>query len=89
MKWIGRERSSNVEDRRGMARPVAGGMGIIGIIIAVIYMFMGGDPQQITQIIQQQQTQSAPAAAPDVNDEEAAFVSVVLKDTEDIWEKIF
>ena len=89
MKWIGRERSSNVEDRRGMARPVAGGMGIIGIIIAVIYMFMGGDPQQVTQIIQQQQTQSAPAAAPDANDEEAAFVSVVLKDTEDIWEKIF
>ena len=72
-----------------MGRPVAGGVGIIGIIIAVIYMFMGGDPQQVTQIIQQQQSTSAPASAPDANDEEAAFVSVVLKDTEDIWEKIF
>ena len=41
MKWIGRERSGNVEDRRGMARPVAG-VGIVGIIIAVIYMFLGG-----------------------------------------------
>ena len=88
MKWIGRERSSNVEDRRGMAKPVAGGFGIVGIIIAVIYMFLGGDPAQMTQVIQQQQ-QSAPAQAPDANDEDAAFVAVVLKDTEDIWEKIF
>lgn len=88
MKWIGRQRSSNVEDRRGMAKPVAGGVGIVGIIIAVIYMFLGGDPAQVTQMIQQQQ-QSAPTQAPDANDEDAAFVAVVLKDTEDIWEKIF
>ena len=90
MKWIGRERSGNVEDRRGMARPVAG-VGIVGIIIAVIYMFLGGDPQQVTQILQQQQVgnTSVPAKAPDPNDEDAAFVAVVLKDTEDIWEKLF
>lgn len=89
MKWIGRERSSNVEDRRRMSKPVAGGVGVIGIIIAIIYMLLGGDPQQVAEIVQQQQTQTAPAAAPDTNDEEAAFVSVVLKDTEDVWEKIF
>lgn len=89
MKWIGRERSSNVEDRRRMSKPVAGGVGVIGIIIAIVYMLLGGDPQQVAEIVQQQQTQTAPAAAPDANDEEAAFVSVVLKDTEDVWEKIF
>ncbi|MBK9402619.1 MAG: neutral zinc metallopeptidase [Bacteroidetes bacterium] len=88
MKWIGRQRSTNVDDRRGMAKPAAG-IGIVGVIIAIIYMFLGGDPQQAVQIIQQQQSSSAPAKAPDPNDEDAAFVSVVLKDTEDIWEKIF
>jgi predicted metalloprotease len=88
MKWIGRQRSTNVDDRRGMAKPAAG-IGIVGVIIAIIYMFLGGDPQQAVQIIQQQQSSSAPANAPDPNDEDAAFVSVVLKDTEDIWEKIF
>jgi len=88
MKWTGRQRSTNVDDRRGMSKPAAG-IGIVGVIIAIIYMFLGGDPQQAVQIIQQQQSSSAPAQAPDPNDEEAAFVSVVLKDTEDIWEKIF
>lgn len=89
MKWKGRQGSGNVEDRRGMAKPVAG-LGLVGLIIAVVYMFLGGDPQDAVRIIQQQQqTESVPAKAIDPNDEEAAFVAVVLKDTEEIWEKIF
>jgi uncharacterized protein len=89
MKWRGRERSSNVDDRRGMARPVAG-LGIGGIIIVVIYMFLGGDSSELANIIQQQQQAGATQSTPvDPNDEDAVFVSVVLKDTEDVWEKIF
>jgi uncharacterized protein len=89
MKWLGRERSGNVNDRRGMSRPVAG-LGIGGIIVVVIYMFLGGDSAELANILQQQQqTTNAPNTAVDPNDEDAVFVSVVLKDTEDVWEKIF
>ncbi|MBK9638333.1 MAG: zinc metallopeptidase [Bacteroidetes bacterium] len=88
MKWLGRERSGNVDDRRGMSRPAAG-LGIGGIIVVVIYMFLGGDSAELANILQQQQTSNAPNTAIDPNDEDAVFVSVVLKDTEDVWEKIF
>ena len=88
MKWLGRERSGNVDDRRGMSRPAAG-LGIGGIIVVVIYMFLGGDSAELANILQQQQTTNAPNTAVDPNDEDAVFVSVVLKDTEDVWEKIF
>ncbi len=88
MKWLGRERSGNVDDRRGMSRPAAG-LGIGGIIVVVIYMFLGGDSAELANILQQQQTNNAPSTAVDPNDEDAVFVSVVLKDTEDVWEKIF
>ena len=44
---LGSQRSSgNVEDRRGMGM-VGGGLGIGGLIIAVIAMFMGVDPTAI------------------------------------------
>ena len=88
MKWLGRERSGNVDDRRGMSRPAAG-LGIGGIIVVVIYMFLGGDSAELANILQQQQTTNAPNTAIDPKDEDAVFVSVVLKDTEDVWEKIF
>lgn len=88
MKWLGRERSGNVDDRRGMSRQAAG-LGIGGIIVVVIYMFLGGDSAELANILQQQQTTNAPNTAVDPNDEDAVFVSVVLKDTEDVWEKIF
>lgn len=88
MKWLGRERSGNVDDRRGMVRPAAG-LGIGGIIVVIIYMFLGGDSAQLATILQQQQATTAQSTPVDPNDEDAVFVSVVLKDTEDIWEKIF
>ena len=47
MRWQGRERSQNVEDRRGM-RPAGlaiGGGGVIALLIAVVAMFLGADPQ--------------------------------------------
>lgn len=56
MQWQGRQGSSNVEDVRGgggsgfpgggMAAG-GGGIGCLGIIIAIIYMMMGGNPGDI------------------------------------------
>jgi predicted metalloprotease len=89
MRWKGRERSGNVEDRRG-ARPgglaVGGGLG--GLVLVVVVLLMGGDPRQLLQMTEQMTTEQGPAGgAPGqpLNDEAGEFVSVVLKDTEDVW----
>ncbi len=92
MLWQGRQGSSNVDDRRGVSGGglVAGG-GIIGVIVLLVNFFMGGgDVSQLPQVLdgnrpQQEMTTEQSAA----EDQMAQFVSVVLKDTEDVWDKIF
>jgi len=93
MKWKGRQRSTNVDDRRGKSSggKLAAGGGIIGLIFLAIQFFSGdGD---VTDILNQIQTQS-PATTEEraLTPEElelGEFVEVVLKDTEDIWSNIF
>ncbi len=88
MKWKGRSRSSNVEDRRGMGG-VAGGLGGIGIIIVIIYTLLGGNPGDIMQNIDTGQTSNTPYVATQEEEALAEFVSVVLADTEVVWSEIF
>ena len=95
MRWQGGRRSENVEDRRGLSAGPAGGLGLVGVlVVAGLAWLMGADPRQILQLLSQTQS-GAPAAsesqgaAPDPNDPQAAFVSVVLADTEDTWTAIF
>jgi predicted metalloprotease len=49
MRWMGRQGSGNVEDRRGIGGPVAVGGGIIGVIALLVNFLLGGnvDPSQI------------------------------------------
>lgn len=91
MLWKGRRGSGNVEDRRGIsAKNLTIGGGLTGIIIAVIVMFLGGDPTEVLQQFQTQQEQtSIPSESGTEEDEMAQFVSVVLADTEEIWIKLF
>ncbi|MEL7533429.1 MAG: neutral zinc metallopeptidase [Bacteroidota bacterium] len=92
MRWQGRQGSSNVEDRRGgggrtMRR--AGGIGIGTIIIAVIALLLGGDPMAVLEEASSGgQVQTQPMQA-DPNDELGQFASVVLKETEEVWNKLF
>ncbi len=92
MKWQGRQGSGNVEDRRGMSkgRMVAGG-GIGTIIILLIVLLLGGDPVKLLDSIQQGSpaTETSQITSSAEEDEMAQFVSVVLKDTETVWSKIF
>jgi len=93
MQWLGRRGSSNVEDRRGLSGGgIATGGGIIGVIIYLIYSFIGGgngDTSQLPPLSPQgQQTELTPEEKK-ADDERAQFVSVVLKETEDVWNKIF
>ena len=90
MKWQGRERSENVEDRRGMGtggRMAVGG-GIGTVLIVLIVLLMGGDPSALLDDpgMMTRTEQYAPSAE---EEDLAYFVSVVLKDTETVWGEIF
>lgn len=90
MKWIGRRQSDNVEDRRGMSGgKVAIGGGVIGIIVIVINLLMGGDPNAVLNQLQQQTAPQSEVAVDPAEDEMAKFVSVALADNEDVWKAIF
>ncbi len=91
MRWKGREKSTNVEDRRGMSsgKKVAGGT-IGTLVIVLIVWLLGGNPSAvINQLQTETTTEAAPANYSAEEEELVAFVSVVLKDTEDIWKKLF
>lgn len=86
----------------GLGRRTArtgGGIGILGIVILVIMFFMGADPMQLLAIAlggdpagSASGYEEAPRAeprAPAETDEHAAFMGVVLEDTEETWGKLF
>jgi uncharacterized protein len=89
MKWQGRERSGNIEDRRGMsAGRMAAGGGIGTIIIVLIVLLLGGDPSQLlNNLTGGAETEQVSSTAEE--DQMAEFVGVVLKDTETVWGKLF
>jgi uncharacterized protein len=93
MQWFGRRESTNVEDRRGFSGGgIAAGGGIIGVIIYLLYTFLGGnsvDPSQIPQINPQSRQTTLTPERQKADDQRASFVKVVLADTEDIWTEIF
>lgn len=90
MRWQGRQGSGNVEDRRGRGGLAIGG-GIGGVIVLVLTLLFGGNPSDILngggggQPAAEQGASGNTAA----QDEQGQFVSVVLKDTEDVWNKLF
>ena len=98
MRWQGREKSKNVEDRRGMSggAKTAGGLGlgalIIVFLVGVLFdVDISGLMQAGNTATQQQQHQPSTSRAEvgGQGDELGEFVAVTLKDTEDVWKKIF
>jgi predicted metalloprotease len=94
MRYKGRRQSSNVEDRRGMSsgRKVGLGGGIGTIVIVLIVVLLGGDPESAMELMQTGQgtTQTTQNYQPTAHEQELAeFVSVVLADTEDVWHSLF
>lgn len=91
MKWQGRQGSGNILDRRGSRRggmAIGGGLG--AIVIAIIVLLLGGDPSQLLNMSPgDQDAATEQVTTTPAEDEMAQFVSVVLKDTETVWGKIF
>ncbi|GLY08875.1 KPN_02809 family neutral zinc metallopeptidase [Pseudobacillus badius] len=90
MKWRGRRESANVEDRRGRGGGTLIGGGIGGLILILVFAFLGGDPADLMNGLQT--TDDANTGTYEETEKEkelSRFVSVVLADTEDVWSEIF
>ena len=102
MKWDDQRQSENVEDRRGGGGG-GGGFGLGGrsiglgsVVIALVAGWIFGiNPLTVLGLLDGSgggpapSAQSAPAARPPATDRQAAFVSTVLADTEDVWREQF
>ena len=84
MRWVGRQGSGNVSDRRGMGGKLALGGGVGGIVVLLLSLLFGNNPLETINV-----GTSGNNATSAAEDEQAKFVSVVLKDTEDVWNKLF
>jgi len=91
MRWKDRRASSNVEDRRGLSVKqgmVGGGLGTLILVLAIY--FLGGNPSQLLNSLQMQQTTDSSSYVPTAEENELAqFVSVVLAETENVWTDLF
>ncbi|HEX2208716.1 MAG TPA: neutral zinc metallopeptidase [Longimicrobium sp.] len=91
MRWQGRGRSGNIEDRRGMGGGgIAAGGGIGAVVIGLIYFLLTGDPSGV-QVpaggAGDHQAQSGPVDP--ATDTLGLFVSTILRDTEVTWGELF
>jgi uncharacterized protein len=94
MRWKEGRRSENVEDRRGIPAGVAIGGGIGTLLIVLVATFLGADPRQVLNLLQNQQQAApnqggAPVPGDPAEEERADFVRAVLADTEDVWDDVF
>jgi predicted metalloprotease len=95
MDLEGQRESDNVEDRRGLTlgRTAAVGGGLGTLVLAVVYMLLGGDPRAVLDGIQQQPGAEAPrapsAAETPADSEFRHFAAVILAETEDVWRADF
>lgn len=94
MRWKNARQSQNIDDRRRKRSGKAMGGGIGAIIMALIAIFVfEKDPAMVMQEAMSARSGSAQQAAdyvPTPEEEElAAFTSVVLAFTEDVWKNIY
>lgn len=95
MKWQGRNRSSNFEDRRGSSPRIGGakfGAGSI-LVLVLVFFLSGGDLSQVLNVgmnmagsrIESRYKEGENYEASKEEEELKDFSLVVLKDLEDLW----
>lgn len=86
-------KSDNLEDRRGMGgKQLAVGGGVGGIIIAVLFLLLGGNPDEVMQTLQPTGLDSRAGTSQPLSEKDKQmgdFVSVILAQTEEVWRTIF
>lgn len=94
MRWKGGRKSQNIEDRRGSGRRRAAGLGGgVTLLVVVGSLLFGVDPSKVLSLLSNTgvgtQQQSAPIQTTAEEEEVKEFLSVVLGDTEQVWDDIF
>lgn len=95
MRWRGRQGSHNIEDRRGRGGGKVMGGGIFGLIIGgILWLVFGVNPITAFQTGSSignatSGVNSSSGTALTDKSRDPQFVSVVLKDTENVWNQIF
>jgi predicted metalloprotease len=92
MRWRGERQSMNIEDRRGLsAGKVAVGGGLGTVVILVLALLFGINPQTLLEQMPNSPASDVRSSRP-VNSEEEElkqFTSVVLAKSEDVWTDVF
>ncbi len=88
-----------MEDMRGRDSPMprprlrgrSGKIGGLGLIVIVAFVLLGGDPAILLNLVGTGAAPVGPSTAPTQarDDNAAEFVSVVLADTEETWQRLF
>ena len=93
MRWRGERQSTNIEDRRGMSggRGIAVGGGLGTLVIMILALLFGFDPQTLLQQSPDNQPTQVQTSRPQNSEEEELkqFVAVVLAKSEDVWGNVF
>ncbi len=90
MDLSNRRRSTNVEDRRGSGGRTVAGIGLGGIIVALLAIFIGGkDPSTVLQQLGTQEVQSEEYTPTDQEEQLQIFAEQILASTEDVWSSQF
>lgn len=92
MNLEGRRTSSNVEDRRRVSGGTIAGVGVGGTLIVVLLsLFLGRNPQDVLQQIGQQNVTTTENQREFTAEEQelAEFASKILASTEDVWTEVF
>lgn len=97
-RWDKLGSRGRVQDRRGMAGPAVGGIGISGIVLVLAVAYFGGGEQaaQVAEVIQEvnQQSQSQGVSGEQAaefagEDSYEVFASTVLGSNNDMWRDVF
>ena len=93
MRWERGRQSGDIEDRRGLGPVGMGGLGVGGVLLALIgYFVFGISPETTLNAVggagqpAEQQQQVAPGR---VADKAGRFVDVISTNVDDVWSRIF
>jgi hypothetical protein len=91
MRWQDGRSGGGIEDRRGMGPAGVGGLGVGGVVLALIgYFVFGVDPSTTLSVVggaPVEQQQEGARGTPE--DEAGRFVDVVSTNVDDVWKAVF